>query len=353
MECASDVDVTLTVNFPGQKPFPSGAEPIASILSLRGQDSRFCIEIWQIIRKCWQPRVLQRSSAYTALQYVLSLKARVSTSGDLSKESCASVSAIVPRPTYNFSSREHLFPSEGDGSIVVVSGKLSSVPRVTYDFRGPEAWPFFYPFKAEKIAQSQCPFRTGYGDGPAKRAPSCTIVIGQLKRKPWEINMGPTKKSSASSTASKLPPTSTAIQSAKFVAGASASVTASQLPPTSTAFPSAKLVTGASASVTASQLPPTSTAIPSAKFVAGASASVTASQLPPTSTAFPSAKLVTGASASDTVSRLLSARPKLPLAARKADGYCSCCRMSFYGTRDIHLRTDNHRQAFLERVILP
>ena len=328
MECGSDVDVTVTVNFPGQKPFPSGAEPIASILSLRGQDSRFCIEIWQIIRKCWQPRVLQRLSAYTALQYVLSLKAKVSTSGDLSKESCASVSAIVPRPTHNISSRQHLLPSEGDGSIVVVRNGRSAVPRVTYDFRGSEAWPFFYPFKAEKIAQMQCPFRTGYGDGPAMRS-SCTTVIGQVKRKPWVINI-PTKKSSASSTASKLSPTITAIPSAKFVAGASASDTASQLPPTSTAFPSAKLVTGASASGTASQLPPTSTAFPSAKLVTGASAS--ASQ--------------------DTVSRLLSARPQLPY-VRKADGYCSCCRMSFYGTRDVHLRTDNHRQAFLERVILP
>jgi hypothetical protein len=107
--CAQHLNVSLMVVFPPQEPlFPKGAAPVIDILSLRGQDSRFCIEIWQIIRKCWQPRVLQRSSAYTALQYVLSLKAKVSTSGDFSKESCASVSAIVPRLTYNFSSREHL-----------------------------------------------------------------------------------------------------------------------------------------------------------------------------------------------------------------------------------------------------
>jgi len=289
--CAQHLNVSLTVVFPPQEPlFPKGAAPVIDILSLRGQDSRFSYNIWKFVGKCWQPFVLERFSASEALLCLKALQLTVSKSGNSGDSSYSKRSITSASATSSVDDASRLLP-QSSGYIEIVDPSNTVRRRLFYDFRGPHAWPYFFPFttqeSGEKAYLLQCPFRfVNSVDGVLKSGnerSTCTVTAGPPKRK-WEITIPLTPSYSS--------------RTQKLLSGSAAKVSVKDN------LSSAK--------------PPTT---------------------PPSSTC--------------SVTRLLStAKPleDLGLVSRK---YCGCCRTSYeFGLREAHLKGNIHRQAFMSKVLI-
>ena len=181
IKCASSLHKALSVVYPWRDPlFPQDTHPITSIISLRSDDSRFSITMWDIVAKCYQLSMKDRSSAGEALK---SLKGSVmiDSEGGCSK-STAFRRAFPTFPTsvcYTY------------GRIEILDRKKDKPqPPYAYNIEA-QHWPYFFNFKAKEHASPlPSPFKTVAPQIRSKR-PSDTTAMHIVSAKKICIELEP------------------------------------------------------------------------------------------------------------------------------------------------------------------
>jgi len=159
----------LVVTFPFRQPasFPPGADPIVNFLSLRGEDSRFPIEMWRIVDKCLNLVMSNRFSASDALQCVETLR----ESGRESSKAILGNASSYCGSTHLCYQLTCSYGSHKPFGQIIVQNPSTAEPIATFDFHTPQAWLFFFNFKTAEPAP-------GESGSPLRSSPFKSVVCG-------------------------------------------------------------------------------------------------------------------------------------------------------------------------------